>query len=227
MQKIKLKIWRRGESLVETLVAIFILALGATGSLALIMSSIQTTEKIEDRVLATNLAREGLEGVRVVRDTNWLEYAGERRDYWNCVDSECNKNILENRKYLVDFDEDFRWQLYPLEEDADLDLSDASTDLVNDFLLVLKEENGGRFYTHNKGENGTDCLSDPECEQSIFYRWVEFEYEDEGMDGNGIDDVLKATVTVQWIDSVTDRVLEVKLITYLTDYLGRGISDLE
>lgn len=216
---------RRGESLVETLIAVFVLALAATGSLALILTAMWTTEKIEDRVIATNLAREGLEAVRVIRDTNWL-VEGDRRGRWNCIgDEDCTARMKVAKKYVVDFDEDFKWRLYEVGDVNDnLDLADAGTNLVNDYLLVLKEQDGGKFYTHNLGGGGLSCLDgeEPSCEVSQFYRWVEFEkVEDED------EDVLRATVRVEWIDPVTDRVLNVTLVTYLTDFLGRGFSDYE
>ncbi len=61
-----------GQTLIETIVAIFVLttALVAGVGLAIYAFSISTTSQAE--IVAANLAREGTEVVRMMRDSNWL-----------------------------------------------------------------------------------------------------------------------------------------------------------
>lgn len=60
-------------SLLEVLIAIFILTIGITGAVSLITYSISSVAIAKSQVIATNLAQEGIELVRSIRDSNWLE----------------------------------------------------------------------------------------------------------------------------------------------------------
>ncbi len=213
------KTTRKAESLIEVLAAMFVLALGGMAALSLILSAYRTAQNVENGVVGINLAREGIEAVRIIRDTNWIEHAGERREYWNCLgDNDCNPNdskylIQEDTSYLVDFDNNFRWKLYPYPGDK-LDLDNPDNDTVNTkFELGLADFKGGSLYTYATGNIGT-------VKPSGFYREIRFAYEEGVGDGN---DVLKVTCLVQWLDS-NSALQKVELITYLTDFLGRNIN---
>jgi len=81
----------QGFSLAEIVVAIFVI--GLTSSASYIITSINIRSQIvgQDFTIASNLAREGIEVVRGIRDSNWLYYSGSRRapsgepsrDHWN------------------------------------------------------------------------------------------------------------------------------------------------
>lgn len=62
----------RGQSFIEAMVAITIIVTSITSALALVQSSINASRVSGTQVIAANLAREGLEVVRAVRDSNWL-----------------------------------------------------------------------------------------------------------------------------------------------------------
>lgn len=74
---------KRGESLLEVLVAVVILGVFLSSILSMVNNAMATNQNIRMRVMALNLAREGIEGVRNIRDTNWLKYSGNMRDKWN------------------------------------------------------------------------------------------------------------------------------------------------
>jgi len=63
---------RRGFTLLETLVAISILLIAVTGPITVIGDSLNKIYFARDQMIAINLAQEGLETVRQVRDTNTL-----------------------------------------------------------------------------------------------------------------------------------------------------------
>jgi type II secretory pathway pseudopilin PulG len=73
----------RGSFLADVMVSMGILSLSITGSIGLISQSIQTNAINKNKVIAVNLAREGIEGVRLIRDTNWLRYGTQKRVCWN------------------------------------------------------------------------------------------------------------------------------------------------
>lgn len=63
---------KRGQSLIELLVAMTVIIVGLTAAGSLVFSNIQLQEVSADRVVAANLAREGVELVKAWRDSNWL-----------------------------------------------------------------------------------------------------------------------------------------------------------
>ena len=63
----------RGQSFIEAMVAITVIVSSISSSLALVQSSITATSNGGVQVTAANLAREGMEVARALRDTNWLK----------------------------------------------------------------------------------------------------------------------------------------------------------
>ena len=63
----------RGTTLVEALVAIMILVFGVVPSLAVILTGNAFSSSVRDRLVASNLAQEGMEVVRAIRDANWFD----------------------------------------------------------------------------------------------------------------------------------------------------------
>jgi Tfp pilus assembly protein PilV len=62
-----------GQSLVEMIIAIAIILTGLIGAIALTISNLTGSAEAGTRVVATNLAKEGIEVARNIRDTNWLK----------------------------------------------------------------------------------------------------------------------------------------------------------
>ena len=62
----------RGFTLVEVMIAIFVFLVGVVGIYALLPRAIKTTTDNNNRFIAAQLAREGIEIVRNIRDENWL-----------------------------------------------------------------------------------------------------------------------------------------------------------
>jgi len=62
-----------GQSLVEMIVAIAIILTGLVGALSLTISNLSGVDEAGTRVVASNLAKEGVEVVRNFRDANWLQ----------------------------------------------------------------------------------------------------------------------------------------------------------
>jgi Tfp pilus assembly protein PilV len=64
---------KAGQTLIETLAAAFILTMGMTAATGLAIYAFNSSGSIVRQIIATGLAREGLEAVRNMRDTNWLK----------------------------------------------------------------------------------------------------------------------------------------------------------
>lgn len=63
---------KRGQSFIEAMIALTILVSAVSSSMALVQSSLTATRISGSQVVAANLAREGVEVVRSIRDSNWL-----------------------------------------------------------------------------------------------------------------------------------------------------------
>ena len=63
---------QRGQTLIETIVAIFILVIGINSAVSLALYAFKSEDDAGKAVVATGLAREGLEAVKNLRDQSWL-----------------------------------------------------------------------------------------------------------------------------------------------------------
>ncbi len=64
---------KRGFTLVEIVVILFIMSMGLIGVLTLIVQNIQSQSYNKSNLIAYQLAQEGIELIRKVRDSNWRE----------------------------------------------------------------------------------------------------------------------------------------------------------
>lgn len=78
----RIKTKNAGESIVEVMVAMAVSSLLIMGAIELIGRSYTIVGETNKRIEAMTLAREGVEVVRNLRDTNWLKYSGDRRKNW-------------------------------------------------------------------------------------------------------------------------------------------------
>ncbi|MFA5229894.1 MAG: prepilin-type N-terminal cleavage/methylation domain-containing protein [Candidatus Paceibacterota bacterium] len=88
-------------SLIESLVAISILMLGILSAFILVIRTLANTPHIQSRLIAANLAQEGVELVRQIRDSNFMNSENNFRD--NLANGEYQIDI-ENR-VLAGFDQ--------------------------------------------------------------------------------------------------------------------------
>lgn len=72
LKKRPLPRYQNGQSLIETIVAIFVLTTGLTSGLSLAIYAFGASANIVEQITATGLAREGIETIRRFRDSNWL-----------------------------------------------------------------------------------------------------------------------------------------------------------
>ncbi|MBI2674226.1 MAG: prepilin-type N-terminal cleavage/methylation domain-containing protein [Candidatus Yanofskybacteria bacterium] len=63
---------QRGFTLIETMVALVLITVAMGPVFILATSSINVTSRIEHNLVASNLAQEGVEVIRNIRDTNWV-----------------------------------------------------------------------------------------------------------------------------------------------------------
>ena len=87
-----------GQTIIETLTAVFIMAMGITAALGLANYALNNSTSIAKQIIGTGLAREGIEMVKNMRDDNWLNdtYVTNCYDYTppNNNDTKCYVNWL-------------------------------------------------------------------------------------------------------------------------------------
>ncbi len=161
------KMRNKGESIIEVVTAVTILATILVSTFSILGRATQTNVNIRNRVIALNIAREGIEAVRNIRDTNWLKYSGDRRGLWLCLDSSVNPNAcfpenisayITDGSYTIDFDNSN--QRYYLT----LDSSAPEDEPINNTNAKLYKTTGTPIrYTHVSTSNNS----------TIFYRQLE------------------------------------------------------
>ena len=90
--------FKRSFTLLETIIALYVLMLGMVSAMALSSQSLGVAARFKQELIATNLAQEGIELVRSKRDSNYLE----EKKRWGCdINVGCDANNAD-MKGLVD-----------------------------------------------------------------------------------------------------------------------------
>jgi hypothetical protein len=228
----------KGETIAETMIALTILAMGITMTSTLMANSLRNVNVSKTRIVAVNIAREGIEAMRNIRDTNWLKFSGKRRMCWNYMPqadpmNDCDgSNLIDPGSYIIYKDEGDRWRLKPVQavpfNNTDLyyvDIDPVDTDSDGDGIY----DNDKDMYNHKTEENvaDDDALGIDTAQATQYNRVIKIEYLDNGgilvPDMTGRDDVnrMQITSTVRWQDGGDENQYTVQLETHLTDYFGR------
>jgi hypothetical protein len=97
----KIKGNHRGQGLVELIVAIAVIEIGLFGVWSLFLVNFNTEREAELRIVGVNLAREGVEVVRNIRDSNWLKRKLNETDNGQIINWD---NGLAAGQYSVNYD---------------------------------------------------------------------------------------------------------------------------
>ncbi len=127
---------RPAESLAETLIAVTVIGLCTVTALSILRSSIDQSAALSRRIIAENLAQEGMEALFNVRDSNYLRHAGDPTECWyaygTVVGQSCDLKLTAGSTYALmrQFDDStapiFSWDL---KEVTDMEDSDLLLDL--------------------------------------------------------------------------------------------------
>lgn len=194
---------QKGQTLIEGIVAIFIIIVGIVGALILALSAFSSSVESEEQVKATNFAREALEVVRNIRDTNYLK----RVDFPDINFDTDLDNSPNHYRARVLFDPDTNaWQLDFLDNTS----FDPRVCPSNKTCQIFRDESTGVF---NHDENGI---------QTNFYRILElneicrqfvtpgtfyFETNGENCDDGYVKAGIGVLAKVLWIENGQERSL--------------------
>ncbi|MCK9272513.1 prepilin-type N-terminal cleavage/methylation domain-containing protein [Candidatus Gracilibacteria bacterium] len=81
---------KKGNSIIEVVIVIVILTIGIVGTYEIVNSGQKLATTTENRIKAINIAREGLEAVTNIRDTNWIKFSSDYEHCWNVANYNSN-----------------------------------------------------------------------------------------------------------------------------------------
>ena len=87
-------------TIVELMVVLAILWMGISGLLQTLSASINYARDTENNIKAINIAREGIEAMTNIRETNWLRFSSDKLNCWRVQDysSSCIGNTTSAGK---------------------------------------------------------------------------------------------------------------------------------
>ena len=118
-----------GFTIMETLVAMFILVVGIGASFSLINQTLATASMAESKLVASYLAQEGIELVKNLRNKAWLDIRSGGSGPWD--------------RYIQEGD----WEVDYLSEDLSRSFSDGGA------FLYIEEASGFYKYINSPGSN--------------------------------------------------------------------------
>lgn len=143
-------------TLIEALIALFVLTTGVIGVFALIQRTVAFSSISNSQLVATYLAQEGIEIIRNIRDTNYLEgqtwdadisdWSSYQLDYQSSTfpDGACGDYLKhEGNFYVCSSDVNAKFQRKITVEKLDLN-GDAETDMRVSVLVIWPER--GRIH---------------------------------------------------------------------------------
>jgi len=74
---------QRGFSILEVIITIFVIIVGIVGVYSLVPRIVAISFANKDKFIASQLAKEGMELTRNIRDSNWLEQIGNPANLWD------------------------------------------------------------------------------------------------------------------------------------------------
>ena len=151
-----------GFTLLEVIIAIAVVFIGLIGVLYLVSFSISASSVAKNKLIAANLAQEGIELVRGIRDTNWAQ--GENWD--NGI-----KGTGNQRAGIIDYDDIEGLTSYFNPPYSDID------ECGDNCRVYLKND----FYTHDSSGSPTnfyrlillDKISPSQIEVTCEIKWIE------------------------------------------------------
>ena len=211
----KIVINKKGTSLVEVLIALFILVISGTAITTLLITSMHAASISAEKLVATNLAREGVEGVVNMVNTNWLRFPSNEK-CWDVIDDQftdvgdCTGKIEDDyyilKLYDGPVDSPFKWTLKSVgsgdDEELELELEADNKEAMKKYCL--QEFEGppeSREGLLLQDENPISCTK--------YYRQITVTYP-----GGEENKSMEVTSKVQWLHSSEPKTVEATTTLY-------------
>lgn len=199
-----MKYSKKGTSIIEAMVVMLIVVTWVVGMYNIFNNSRKVSDSTSYRVQAIAMAKEWIEALTNIRDTNWLLYSANTENCWNTFDYQgacitSTGHTIPSGSYLIYQNTNNRWYL------SGVSVSwDYSTGSYRDAFRIHLDDNW--FYTQSWGSSFFP----------IFTREIKINYIDSEINP---PQKMKVESIVKWTDNA--RVswnYEVKLETILTNW---------
>lgn len=208
---------KKATSIIEAVIVLVIIWIWIVWSYKIFINSQKLSHTTKNRIQAIEIAREWIEIMKNIRDTNWMLYSFDRKKCWNTLNysTDCyntNSTNIENNKSYIIYKNSSNNQWYLSEKNTS---SNFNTDYINNFKVWLDSD---WFYTQSWST--TDL-------KPVFTREIKINYLDTNWDSfiiinwtdlTKLDEKMKVTSLVQWVDSSWTKPHKVELETILSNW---------
>ena len=192
--------------MIESLIAVTIIVFALVAALAMMRSAISGNQLIEDKIIALNLAIEGINAVQNVRDSNYLRYSTNPDECWLSINTELHPGDCLSAKTVSSFP--IKYYLFRTIDDTDAignpsdifswHLKEAllPTDVFLTLYKVDFSGNEGELYA----QSGITAANFEVIGKNKFSRTIVF-------NGDPASGEVKVTVVVKWKEGSSDKVI--------------------
>lgn len=204
-------------SIIEAMVVLLIVMIAITWAYNMFSKSVKVTDSNGYKLQAIAIAKEWIEAMTNIRDTNWKVLPWDYANCWNTLNyvTTCHNNIwtatdiTHNGSYYIYKDNaDYRWKLTSA---ATWNYSDVN--YRNRFHVWLDSD---WFYTQSWSATSL---------RPVFTREIKIEYlEDNIVSGTfsaSNEQKMQVTSLVQWVDQSSNNIRKVELISVLTNWRNK------
>lgn len=231
-RKIRLRA-KKGETVLEVLMALVILTMASTVATSLIITAMQANLFNRDSLVALNLAQEGIEYMRNVRDSNWLRFSADPQKCWlmrpdapACAPA--NVILPTNEAGSAGYP---LGNVLDVKQNPGLDLNtpsfDATPYLLKYFDLDIDTDSDGNLNMTDDNDYVGSFYPGFSSVDSKFYRSIEVEYQTIAIaapwallptSNPAMADIMVVRCTVQWREAGGGGVHSVSLASSLSRY---------
>jgi Tfp pilus assembly protein FimT len=210
---------KKATSVVEAIVVLSIIVSWVIWMYKVFWNSQKLANSTSNKIQAIQMAREWIEAIKNIRDTNWLLFGSDSKNCWNV--SNYNNNcvwIPETNNTNIDIQE-WSYKIYQLQNNRWY-LSPKLTDKTKFIDKNYREEmevfqDSKWFFT----QTWTLSSSGNSKIKPLFTREIKVQYLDENWNSwNSNSYKMKVTSLVQWVDNSTSRTQKVEFISILTNW---------
>jgi len=204
---------KKATSILEAVIITLIISMWVVWMYSIYMESNDLTDSLANRIQAIQIAREWIEAMTNIRDTNWQKYWADYKNCWNTYNYDISCIWVTNWTttdipnwswwYIIYTDSNNKWVM----ENYPNTWSYANTAYKSNFRVWLDTE---WFYT----QTWTTTNLVP-----LFTREIQIDYINTTwaiIDSN--DEQMKITSLVQWMDRSSENVHKVEFDTVLSNW---------
>lgn len=194
-------------SLIEAMVVLAILSVGVVWIYSFFSKSRAFLDWVSSKIEAIEIAREGIEALENIRNTNWLRFWDNIENCWdtlnyntNCVLNSNLNNKINNWTYILKNNSGL-WTLHSV-----VDNNNFSKNLLTSWVWKNKTN---WLYCQPIDNN---CVKKWKDGKIIIWRYTRI------ININYSKDKIKVTVDVEWIDPSKSGTRKVSVVNLMTNY---------